>query len=168
MSFLRYGYLISVFTALRNELPSEVLDVGFGNGDFLRVCANAGIRAFGYDISGYPLNDERISVVDWESVMNCRWSVITFFDSLEHIQNLDFVQNLQAEFLVISVPWCHWSIDDQEFWRWKHRRPHEHLHHFGADSMNRFMEKRGFKRQAWSNIEDGIRGQLGAMPFRNS
>ena len=51
ISFLRLGYLLGVI----NEIPNSILDVGYGNGAFLKACKNIIKNCYGNDISDYNL-----------------------------------------------------------------------------------------------------------------
>jgi SAM-dependent methyltransferase len=155
MSYLRLGYLLAMTGLTRG---SRLLDVGYGNGDFLRAAANAGLAAHGYDISGLRLNDARIVTSQDRGVLYQRYRAITFFDSLEHFPELDFVRHLNAEYILISLPWCHWGWWEPGFQAWKHRKPNEHLHHFSDRSLKRFMRRCGYPCLHTCNLEDGLRG----------
>ena len=84
------------------------------------------------------------------------YDVITFFDSLEHFEDIEFVKDLSCTAVCISVPHCH-NKNDEWFENWKHRRPDEHLWHFDKDSLVKFMERMGFVLCSYSNLEDTIR-----------
>ena len=148
MSYLRYGYLIGSI----GKIPQSIVDVGYGNGSFLNVCVNNIEQCFGYDISDYPVPAGCEKIPNLDSFFD----VITFFDSLEHFEDISFVQNLKCNYICVSVPECHYFSDDW-FENWKHRRPDEHLWHFNLDSLNNFMQECGFECIAFSNIEDIIR-----------
>ena len=51
MAGLRFGYLIGVL----GFVPKSVLDIGYGNGDFLKVCTSYITDCYGNDVSNYPL-----------------------------------------------------------------------------------------------------------------
>jgi hypothetical protein len=164
LSYLRLGWLMA---HVGRDNLSTVLDIGYGNGDFLKVCADAGLRATGYDISGYDPRDGRIALIPPRNSpqrlpdrVYDAYSVACFFDSLEHFPSLEFVLRLRARFMAISVPWCHWRACDGAFMAWKHRRPHEHLHHFSPAALARFMAAYGFVAVAQGNGEDAVRGTL--------
>lgn len=150
MSYLRIGF---IHGAIGRNINS-ILDVGYGNGSFLKVCKNYIPKCYGNDISGYPIPTDCIFV---ENITDKHYDVITFFDSLEHFDNIDFVKNLKCNYVCISLPWCHY-YSDTWFKEWKHRRPGEHLFHFNSDSLDQFMLQFSFKKKCNSiNIEDIIR-----------
>lgn len=150
LSYLRLGFITSVI----GRLPTSILDVGFGSGDFLRVCHNAGIISYGSDISNHPLPKGVLSVRD---KVKDPYDVITFFDSLEHMEDISFVKNLKCNYVVISVPSCNHPEDEEWLSSWKHLRPDEHLWHFSPPALTKFMKENGFNLIKQEIIEDDIR-----------
>lgn len=149
MAYLRLGYLAGVI-----QRPiKKILDIGYGNGDFLNACRKSNINSFGNDISGYPIP---IGCTYVEDVLKDKYDVVSFFDSLEHFEDISFVKDLQTEYIIISVPYCH-RFSDEWFKNWKHRRPDEHLWHFSPYGLNEFMIESGYKHVFLSSIEDAIR-----------
>lgn len=149
LSYLRLGYLLGVI----KEIPKSILDVGYGNGSFLRACTNIIKDCSGNDISDYSLPERCKFVPD---IFSRHFSVITFFDSLEHFPDISFISKLKCDYVLISVPWCHYFSDDW-FDLWRHRKPNEHLHHFNKESLQKFFESNGFQMLDFSNIEDTVR-----------
>ena len=148
---LRLGYIIGSI----GFIPSSLLDVGYGNGDFLKCCRKSIPFLFGNDVPpAYPLDD---GIKYIEDITSIEVDVITFFDSLEHFHNIEFVKDLKCKYLVISVPWCSKGEDDEWFENWKHRRPDEHIYHFDERSLEKFMKRMGYKLLNYSNMEDKIR-----------
>ena len=149
MSGLRLGYLISSI----NKIPESILDVGYGNGDFLKLCSESKIKSYGNDVSGYPLPPN----VDFvNNIFENYYEVISFFDVLEHFEDITFIKNLNCKYIFISVPWCH-NFNDEWFKNWKHRREDEHLWHFNDESIVNFFNEMGYKLLSKSNVEDTIR-----------
>ena len=149
MAHLRLGYVIGGM----GRIPKSVLDVGYGTGEFLKACTRIVNKCSGHDLFTDLLPRDCNFVND---ITAQHYDVITFFDSLEHYPNIDFVNQLQCNYVVISVPWCH-NFDDNWFKNWKHRRPDEHLHHFNLDSLEKFMISNKFFMISHSNMEDAIR-----------
>src|SRR5689334_21473503 len=90
MSNLRLGYLIGSI----GHIPSSLLDVGYGSGAFLTVAQHIGPKVFGYDVPPqYPL--EGVELV--ESIFDREYEVVTFFDSLEHFEDIYCIKNLKAD-----------------------------------------------------------------------
>lgn len=149
MGYLRLGNIIGSI----GKVPDNILDVGYGDGSFLKVCSSIIHECYGYDISTYPIPEKCQQVND---ISENFYDVITFFDSLEHFEDIEFVKDLKCNFICISVPYCNYK-DDEWFENWKHRRPNEHLWHFDQYSLTNFMMRMGYKIVTGSNIEDAIR-----------
>jgi hypothetical protein len=149
MGYLRLGNIIGSL----GRVPGSILDVGYGDGSFLKVCRNIVPECYGYDISTYPIPEGCSQV---ESIVENFYDVITFFDSLEHFEDIEFVKDLKCTSVCISVPYCHY-VNDAWFENWKHRRPNEHLWHFDKQSLCKFMNRMGYELVSATNIEDTIR-----------
>lgn len=149
MSYLRLGYILGTI----GYTPHSILDIGYGNGEFLNECVNIIPECYGHDISNYNLPDN-VTFVD--DILKNEYDVITFFDSLEHFEDISFVSKLQTNYIVISVPDCHYYNDDW-FYNWKHRKEDEHLYHFNSNSLMSFFNNMGYDMIRISNIEDIIR-----------
>lgn len=156
MSHLRLGYLIG---SIGRE-PKSILDVGYGNGAFLKL-ASEKFKCYGHDISNYPTPDNVEFVGD---IFNKQFDVICFFDVLEHYPDIYFIKDLQCNYIIISLPECHY-FSDEWFENWKHRRPHEHLWHFNKHSLISFFNNNGYDCINISNIEDFIRKTN--LPYSN-
>ena len=156
MSYLRLGYIIGAI----GRVPESILDVGYGTGDFLRVCTNIVKKCSGHDLFEdlLPPTCEFVT-----NILDQRHDVITFFDSLEHYPEIDFIKELKCNYLAISLPWCH-NFDDEWFENWKHRKPDEHLHHFNKESLAAFMLDHDFEMITYSNVEDVIRKSVYEYP----
>lgn len=149
MGYLRLGNIIGSL----GRVPTSILDVGYGDGSFLKVCQNIIPECYGYDISTFPVPEGCKQV---ESFTEGEYDVITFFDSLEHFEDIDFVKDLKCSYVCISVPHCHYKSDEW-FENWKHRRPNEHLWHFDCRTLKTFMYRMGYEIVSYSNLEDTIR-----------
>ena len=149
MAHLRFGYIVGAIS----RVPYSILDVGYGNGAFLKVCSTMVKECYGNDISGYKVPDNCKFV---EKITKTHFDVITFFDSLEHFDSIEFVRDLDCNFICITVPWCH-NHNDTWFKTWKHRKENEHIFHFNPLSLTLFMQEMGFDLQTYSNVEDIIR-----------
>ena len=149
MGYLRLGNIIGSI----GKVPDSILDVGYGNGSFLKVCKDIVSNCYGFDVTNYPVPEGCNLVND---LFSESYDVITFFDSLEHFENIEFVKDLKCNYVCVSVPNCHYK-DDEWFRTWKHRRPNEHLWHFNQESLSNFMKRMGYTLISSSNIEDTIR-----------
>ena len=152
MSYLRLGYMLGLINK-----PNSILDVGYGNGSFLKIASTIIGKCAGFDINDYPLPD---NVKPVNSITNSYYDVITFFDSLEHFADISFVNSLRCSFVYISVPECHYPENTEWFIGWKHRKPDEHIFHFSRKALLKFMAEQGFMCIGIGNVEDAIRGRL--------
>jgi hypothetical protein len=155
MSLLRAGYLVG---ALKHFLT--VLDVGYGNGDFLKVWSlwpEWNVKVAGYDVGEYP-TPEGIERISEDDISRRRFDLVTFFDSLEHMGTLDLLAGLQTKYVAITVPWCHADRLGTDWFRgWRHRRPGEHVRHFSPRSLTELMYSLGYELMVKQSIEDAIR-----------
>jgi hypothetical protein len=155
---LRLGYIVGTL----GKVPDSLLDIGYGNGGFLSYCKNFIPKLYGYDIEpAYPLDDGIEFVND---ICNQEVEVITFFDSLEHFHDIEFVGDLKCKYIVVSLPWCYNYLNDDWFLEWKHRKPNEHIYHFNEKSLELFMNRHNFKMINYCNLEDIVRKDKNLNP----
>ncbi len=145
-SYLRLGYIVGSI----GHIPKSILDVGYGTGAFLQACETEVKERYGHDISGWEV-PSGCKFVD--NILENHYDVITFFDSLEHMKDIEFVKDLNCNYICISVPDCHY-FDDEWFDNWKHKKPDEHLWHFNKDSLKSFMSRMGYSLVNMCNLED--------------
>jgi hypothetical protein len=149
MAYLRLGHLIGSI----GFVPESIMDIGYGNGDFLKACQNIIPKCYASDVSVYPAPEGCEFVKDAYSV---KVEVATFYDVLEHYQDIYEVKNIQANYLVVSLPNCHY-FNNEWFEKWKHRKQNEHLWHFNESSLIKFMSEIGYEVINITNLEDTIR-----------
>lgn len=155
MANLRAGFLLGSVGPI-----NSILDVGYGNGDFLKVANNLIPSCYGNDISGYEIPDGSTFI---DNITERHFDVICFFDVLEHFLDISFVKDLKCDYIFLSVPWCH-NFSDEWFLNWKHRKPNEHLHHFNSESLESYMKDMGYSLVKISNFEDSIRKSIDLYP----
>jgi hypothetical protein len=159
MSQLRYSLIERHIGSIKS-----ICDFGYGNGSFLKYCHIEGLKTYGYDISNYEL-PSYVTKVD--NPDNVEVDVMTFFDSLEHlnVENLiPVLQSKKAKYFIISVPWYHESCGEEWFMNWKHRRENEHFHHFDCNGLTNLLIKANCKIIHVSNDEDKIRTPFSDLP----
>ena len=156
---LRLGALLGIL----GKTPTSILDVGYGNGDFLKAASKIIPECYGADISDYPVpkNCKKIELND-----NKYYDVICFFDSLEHFDDINIIGSLNCEYIFISVPWCHY-FNDNWFTKWYHRKENEHLWHFNKKALESHFAIHGYKCIYTSSIEDTIRKNSQALYYPN-
>jgi hypothetical protein len=155
ISHLRLGYILGSI----NEPINSILDIGYGNGAFLKTCKKSISNCYGFDVTNYNVPEGITFVNDW---LNQEADVVTFFDVLEHFEDPYIIKNLKTKYIVISVPWCHYTSDEW-FKNWKHRRPNEHLWFFNEKSIHNFAEAIGCKVLNYKNLEDVIRSSMDGL-----
>jgi len=133
------GRRISTFRKelVRKYTQGKILDIGIGCGSFLQTYENG----FGYDIN--PVAKEWL-------IKNELWydpyeqgiemfAGITFFDSLEHIENFSYLlRQMKNQFLFVSIPLFR---DLPHLLQSKHLRKDEHYYYFTQTSFMDFMTK---------------------------
>lgn len=149
LSYLRIGYILEKL----GYVPTKLLDVGFGSGDFLQVASTVIDNCYGNDLYD-DFTPNNITFV--KDITSDSYDLITFFDSLEHFPSLDFLLKLKTKNICISVPWCH-NFNDEWFRDWKHRKPDEHIHHFNNISLALTMQSVGYEMIHHCNLEDLVR-----------
>ena len=159
LSYLRLG----VLTGILGRVPKSIVDVGYGNGDFLSVCKTSIDSVYGCDLSDYPV-PEGCMKINFTDISNVE--VTCFFDSLEHFDDISVINNLKTDYVFISVPWCHY-ISDEWFASWYHRRKNEHLYHFNESSLIEFFKECGYECLYTGCFEDIIRKNPAIAPHNN-
>lgn len=149
ISYLRLGYLIGII----NKIPNSLLDIGYGNGDFLKISSQIISNCYGFDIANNPIPEH---VKKIKSFKNKKFDVVCMFDSLEHFEDIYSIKKINTNYFIISVPECHY-LSDNWFESWKHRKPNEHRWHFNKISLSNFMQEIGYEIISSCNIEDIIR-----------
>ena len=138
----------------------SVCDIGYGTGAFLRAVKDRSpwVDCWGYDVSPYPAPPFVRVEPNWQKK---RWPVLTFFDSLEHFEQLP---KFKAEGVIVSVPWYHPALGAEWFYNWKHRRPGEHLWHFTPETLANAMAINGLRPVFIGSPEDAVRKNDGDWP----
>ena len=142
----------------------RLLDVGFGNGSFIRRARECGWDAWGHDVNPTEYDRVRRAVLPVHHILSEaeRYRVITFFDSLEHYPSLGWAPLLSrnTDWIMISVP----RVPNKfPFTEWKHRRPGEHHLHFRSpETFETLFSSAEIQARVvyYSNPEDQIRGNL--------
>jgi hypothetical protein len=156
MAYLRLGYLLGTC----DSKITSILDVGYGNGDFLEAASKSTPDCYGFEVNNYPIPDNCKAVTN---IYDFHYDVVCFFDVLEHFEDIYEIKKLKTKYIYISVPECHY-FSDKWFEEWKHRRPDEHLWHFSKEALVNFMSELGYSTVGLSNLEDIIRRGDGQAP----
>jgi hypothetical protein len=150
MAHLRYGYMVGVL----GTAPHSLLDVGYGDGSFLKVCKEKVSYCCGNDIYKLHIPDGCGFV---EDITAMHYDIVCFHDSLEHFPGIDFLRDMKCSTFYITVP-DYKNMGDFEFTNWKHRKPDEHIFHFSKWSLENLFFDMGYELLDSSHIEDVIRG----------
>ena len=164
LSELRWNYI----TKAIGRNPLSVLDFGYGNGDFLKYCAEKGIKElYGYDVSPVEPPEGVFRIERFED--KTFTDLVCMFDSLEHTEDIGkTIKSLpHHNFIVITVPWCRnyngntsstKKFTNDWFEKWHNRKANgEHLFHFDEDSLVNFMKMMEYEYVHMSCEEDVIR-----------
>lgn len=151
MSELRWNF---IQRWLRLADGSRILDIGYGNGAFLKFARQHGMEVFGFDVHdedfGIPALDHGVAGFD----------LICFFDSLEHLPAFEHLFVLHPSAVIVSIP------DAPDFLletprEWRHFKPGEHLHYFSRHSLDLLMCEWGLTTKLVEGFpEDDLRGKL--------
>ncbi len=115
-------------------MPKHIMDVGIGGGAFVEKM----------DCRGVDINPHAIA---WLQARNRFGPApgadvygLTFWDSFEHIPNHDGYLK-SAELVFMTIPICQGAEDVR---RYKHFKPGEHIWHFTALGIVRYMNEYGY------------------------
>jgi hypothetical protein len=147
LNHIRYEFL--------DGFHGTLLDIGYGDGSFLKFCEKRGWKGYGYDINP---TDYGVSRKTFSEILREPFDVITLFDSLEHMDDFSWVKELRCKLLVISTPYtpCDFPANQE----YKHYRPLEHFHYFNPRCLIAEFGNPVFL----STKEDHVRGTLGDFP----
>lgn len=134
---------------------SKILDIGYGNGSFLKHTRQQGMDIYGIDLHG---EDFGIPEIGYDSKI--AFDLVCFFDSLEHFDVFDNPLSLKTQYAIVSIPDpvdCFLQTPRE----WRHYRPGEHLHYFSRTSLDLVMHRWGLAHKiAEGHPEDALRGKL--------
>jgi SAM-dependent methyltransferase len=138
----------------------RLLDIGYGNGSFIRGALKRGWDAFGNDVN--PTDYEKVRKVDLPRGGVMPYRAITFFDSLEHFEEFDGVRGIAdfTDWIFITMPLPPWYFLSSV---WKHWRPGEHHFYFRDPRSFEALfssERRDARIVYTERPEDVIRGAL--------
>ncbi len=134
----------------------QVIDVGIGCGQFV---------GFHHDATGFDVNPAGIAWLEahnkFQNLYAERVDAACFWDSLEHIEDMDRAVQQVRRWLFVSLP----IFDGPEHvLRSKHYRKDEHYHYFTREGFVAYMAAQGFELREVSTIETSI-GREGIESF---
>lgn len=129
----------------------RLLDYGCGTGRVVQEASLLGWNSWGYDL--IPGEGRRIKYP-----LDQEWDVATFFDSLEHLRDPDeTVATVDAQYVMVSVPWCHYPDNWEWFSTWRHYRVGEHVWYWNRESLDLLFQLLGYHPIMHSSFEDKFR-----------
>ena len=152
MSEVRWNFIQA---HLNLPVNSRVLDIGYGNGAFLKHARTAGMKIYGIDI-----HSENFGIPNVDFDTSLAFDLICFFDSLEHFSDFSPILKLNSRHAIISMPNTPSFVLSRPQ-AWRHFKPGEHLHYFSRKSLDTFMGYWGFPHKVADGYpEDELRGKL--------
>lgn len=145
MSWLRLGWLSA-------HIPYDVLqtftavDVGSGNGTFVKEAS----RVF-KSIASYDLVGESITTTELTTTI---WDLVILSDVLEHFPDIDDFWKLQFKYALISFPEAPRKID---LITWRHYKPNEHIYVLSLTNLAKWVNKNRCIAIACGSPEDMLR-----------
>ncbi len=145
MSWLRIGWLMAGlgFDKLKDF---KVVDIGSGNGNFVKVGQKIFKQCVPYDLAGESISEAELYSTNWD--------LIVMSDVLEHYKNIDDLWNLNFNHALISYPEYHNSI---ELERWRHYKPNEHIYCLNLQQFLYWVKKNDYNIIQQGCPEDAIR-----------
>lgn len=159
MSIIRYRILKDYIKDF-----NSVCDFGYGNGSFIEYCRDESHTCYAYDVSDYPVP---VGVTRLNNMQEQEFDVVTFFDSLEHVESSDlvsFLNNIKSKYFVVSVPWFHEFLGPEWFSTWKHKKDNEHFHYFDMHGLVGLLTDANCTVIHVGNEEDLIRKPVDMWP----
>ena len=148
---------------LARHLPkgASVLDVGAGDGGFVRAAGMAGFNAYGVD--PIPKASQALREAGCYADDPSQFDAVTLWDTVEHMDNPGAILRAARAFVFASVPVFE---DFSQIRASKHYRPGEHLYYWTADGFIDWFALYGFRllEQSAHEIEAG-RESIGAFAF---
>ena len=152
---------------LQRSVPrscKRLLDFGCGTGAFCRSACKH-YTTFGYDINHYYQTTwrEDASPITYSTKLQDQpYDVVTFFDSLEHVQDpvnlIKFLSSVKV--FIVSLP-----VMEKTAWpSSRHLKPLEHLHYFTFTSIFKLFAKCGYALTTFSEGET-ILGRQDILTF---
>lgn len=144
----------------------SVLDVGAGDGAFIRAARSWGFDAKGYDV--ITAARDRLAQAGLYDDDPALYDAVTAWDVIEHLEDpaLTLRRVSRGALLFLSLPIFE---DLTQIRRSKHYRPNEHLLYFTRDGLVQWIAQYGFELLEESDHEVRAgRESIGAFAFRRS
>ncbi|MDD7915553.1 class I SAM-dependent methyltransferase [Polaribacter ponticola] len=142
----------SLFNQNSSSIPEKnILDVGAGTGDFLKVCKDNSWNVYGVepDLGARNIASKKgiILLEDLSKIKNKQFDIITLWHVLEHVENLEeYISTLKSLLtkdgkLIIAVP--NYKSYDAKYYKefWAAFDVPRHLWHFSQTSISKLFSK---------------------------
>jgi len=147
MVWLRLGWLSSILPFSKMKTMNAV-DIGAGNGSFVREAASVFKRIVPYDLAGESIDDIELYETNWD--------LIVLSDVLEHYKDINDLWGLNFKYAMISFP----ETPDENKYdlsRWRHFKPNEHIYLLRLSQVIPWINEHGCTVEKFGNPEDMIR-----------
>lgn len=158
---------------------ARVLDIGCGNGGFLKSLARLGFDAHGIELPGASgkraaqIDDITVHIGSLEDspYIGQRFDAVTMWHVIEHLIDPRKTLAATAEMLDIGGR-LHISLPNIDSWQcrvfrgnWLHHDPPRHLFYLGPDELTSEVEQLGFRRTAinFQSLEQNPFGWLQSL-----
>ena len=147
MSYLRLGWLAAQLG--KSMCDMRVVDVGCGNGCFVRCAAPFFKSVCGYDVAGQSISRNELLETEWDLVI-CT-------DVLEHMLDMGELFWIHWRFAFISFPETPMVKNWEELRGWRHFKPNEHVWCLNMDGMKEWLNDHECIVVGSGHFEDCIR-----------
>ena len=141
--------ILSTYFSYEYMVDMKVLDFGCGTGDFVKHGKSVFKECVGYDVSGESISKHKLKTTQWD--------LITAFDVIEHLKDINSIFDLKWKYLYLSFPETP-SVEKWEYLQdWRHFKPDEHQWLLNRDGMCKWAEENHCRVIMKGNYEDCLR-----------
>lgn len=133
---------------VRRHYTGEVVDIGIGSGQFVNE-----IKGRGYDVNPVAVEWLKANKKYKDPYRGNEVECMTFWDSLEHIEDPRAILSRAKEWVFVSMP-IYRNLG--HLLKSKHFRKDEHFWYFTQSGFVNFMQAQGFSLAETSRVETDI------------
>jgi SAM-dependent methyltransferase len=145
MSWLRMGWL-SANIPYDDLKTFNVVDLGSGNGVFIKESSKVFKRIVPFDLAGESITKEEL----YSTV----WDLVVASDVIEHFNEIDDFWKIRFRYAFISFPEVPKRLSLK---LWHHYKPDEHIYALSLANVVKWAEKHGMELVACGVPEDMLR-----------